>query len=675
MFRAIVSVSAILWLILILKKPEFLPKKSGLIVVSGLFIIWLAIANFFGVDRFNSYLSNFERMEGWFTHLYLFIYLVILSSVLNTEKLWNWFFGISIAAANIVGLYGLFDEVARTQVFLGNSTYVAIYVFFNMAFAILLGYRFYKKNIQDNLQRYSGLLYYLLSVVLFVYIIFRTQTRGTVLALGAFVFVSTLMSAYYYRRNKKVRTIAGGLIVAGLVVVSIFYLNRQSSFVQNNPMLARVASISISEGTGQARIVNWTIASEGIKERPIFGWGQENYSYLFQKHYDARMHAQEPWFDRTHNVYLDWATQGGLPALLLYLLLFATAGWVIHRSTSLDRVEKSILIATLAGYAVHNMFVFDNYSSYLMFFSLLAFCVHHSQKEIIAYKVDEKTKQVISIVLIFVLLVVSYFVIIKPYNVGQNLIAALTSNDAELSLKKAQDILDANTFGTSESVIRILAEHSRFTSVSNPEFIKEYIDLATFSGEQMIADFPQNVRVMEAYAGFLLKQNRYDRAIEVLERAQELAPNRHNNIYLLVSAYFATEQYEKAKEVLESLLSTKPDIEKVRVYYGTTLLLTGDQSGNDYLGEYDYRDPFYLQIFNLTKKYDQVVVILEKRIEDEPTNYQLQISLAVAYVYVKEPAKAIVVIQNVIKQLPEFEGQGNSLIKEIRAGRNPAEAR
>jgi hypothetical protein len=52
------------------------------------------------------------------------------------------------------------------------------------------------------------------------------------------------------------------------------------------------------------------MALKGIAERPVLGWGQENFNYVFNKYYNPQMFGQEEWFDRTHNVVLDWLIAG-----------------------------------------------------------------------------------------------------------------------------------------------------------------------------------------------------------------------------------------------------------------------------------------------------------------------------------------------------------------------------
>jgi O-antigen ligase/thioredoxin-like negative regulator of GroEL len=667
-FRIITSIILVFWLILVLKKPEFLPKKSFIIGVSGIFILWLIISNSFGVDPRNSFFSNFERMEGWFTHLYFFIYLLVVSSVLKTEQVWNWFLNTSVVVANIIALRAAFDSQSRTQVILGNSTYVAIYALFNLFFAALLFYRTAKKKTKEDALKYFALIYYVSSIILFAYVIFRTQTRGTVLALLFSSILFLVLMALSYWKNKKVRIISVALILISIGGSLLFWNNRDAAFIQNNPLLSRIATISASEGTGKARLVNWGIALEGIKENPILGWGQENYTYVFAQKYDPRMYDQEPWFDRTHNMFLDWSIQGGVPAAALYILIFVMAVIGIKKSTSLTRVEKNILISLLVAYAIHNMFVFDNYSSYLMFFTLLGFVIYHSQKQNFEINWDKKVQQVVAIVLIAVVLVVSFFTIVKPFTVARDLIKVILEKDQNKALSRYESILKKNTFGTTESGIRIMSSVRPFLEGSDPEIAKQYLAITTQFGEKFAQT--NDVRRLETYGTFLLQTGNIQEAVEVLEKAQTLAPDRQNNLYTLAIAYINNKEINKAKEVFQHAYEVLPENQKAKNYYGAALLMTGDKNYAQYLEGYSYKDPLFMSIFAQAKQYKEVIKIREQMKKDNPTDYQNQVSLAVAYSMDRQPVKAIAILREVQKALPEFKAQGEYLIKEIQAGRS-----
>ena len=82
-----------------------------------------------------------------------------------------------------------------------------------------------------------------------------------------------------------------------------------------------------------------------------------DFNYVFNKHYNPLMYGQEPWFDRTHNVVLDWMINAGFLGLVSYLGLFATAIYMLwFRKNNISSLERSLLTGLLAAYFFHNLF-------------------------------------------------------------------------------------------------------------------------------------------------------------------------------------------------------------------------------------------------------------------------------------------------------------------------------
>ena len=116
------------------------------------------------------------------------------------------------------------------------------------------------------------------------------------------------------------------------------------------------------------------MAWQGFLERPVFGWGQDNFNYVFNKFYNAGLYGQEPWFDRAHNIFFDWLIAGGIFGFVLYALFYLVTLWYLWRGGSgFDLSERALFTGLLAGYAFHNLFVFDNLMSYVLFFAVLAY--------------------------------------------------------------------------------------------------------------------------------------------------------------------------------------------------------------------------------------------------------------------------------------------------------------
>lgn len=107
------------------------------------------------------------------------------------------------------------------------------------------------------------------------------------------------------------------------------------------------------------------MAWQGVRERPVLGWGLDNFHYVFAEKYDPAMYAQEQWFDRSHNVFMDWLVSAGVLGLIAYLSLFAIAIYMLWRISpeSMTFSSKAVIIGGLVAYLGHNIFVFDNLSS------------------------------------------------------------------------------------------------------------------------------------------------------------------------------------------------------------------------------------------------------------------------------------------------------------------------
>src|ERR1035437_6613632 len=105
-FRIIVELAALIWVILMLRDKSYRPKLSWLSIAVVVFVGVVAVADAFGSNPVKSFLSNFERMEGWITLAHLLVYFFLLTSVLRTWKYWRSFFQFSVAVSVIVCIHG-----------------------------------------------------------------------------------------------------------------------------------------------------------------------------------------------------------------------------------------------------------------------------------------------------------------------------------------------------------------------------------------------------------------------------------------------------------------------------------------------------------------------------------------------------------------------------------------
>src|SRR3989338_1641918 len=123
------------------------------------------------------------------------------------------------------------------------------------------------------------------------HLFFQTGTRGTVLGLLAGGGTAALFLAVRGASMPRVRKVASGALILGVLLVGSFVALRDTALVQNSPTLERLTHISLSEGG--IRFTNWGMAWEGVKERPLFGWGHESFNYVFNTYYNPAMYGAE----------------------------------------------------------------------------------------------------------------------------------------------------------------------------------------------------------------------------------------------------------------------------------------------------------------------------------------------------------------------------------------------
>ena len=379
-FRILIEILGGIWLLLAIADKKYRPRFSWLLVAVLSFISVILIADIFGINPYRSFWSDFERMDGLINLLHLILYFLIAGTVLTTKKIWNYFFNTTIGVSVLLSLLGLLQlagmmgintDAGRLDSTIGNAAHFGIYVLLHIFLTIFMIIRW-----QGNPK---GRYVYGAIALLHTVILYFTATRSAMLGLLGGVFVATVLIALLERNNKILRKVAISTILGIILLIGGFILVRNQPFIQQSPILSRFAGISLAGAKDQARYYLWSMAIKGFKERPLLGWGQENFKIVFLKHYHPALYNDEIIFDRPHNVVFEWLIAGGLLGMLGYLSLFGVVIYYLWFSKKGDWsvVEKSILTGFLAGYFINGLFLFDNLTSYIIFFGFLAYI--HSQ--------------------------------------------------------------------------------------------------------------------------------------------------------------------------------------------------------------------------------------------------------------------------------------------------------
>lgn len=602
-FRLLIEIAFFGWVLLALKDASYRLniRKSPLLIAYSVFMVIILLADIFGVDSFKSIWSNFERMEGFVGHLHLFAYFIVLSAMIRTAVEYGKMFKALIASNIAVLVFGygqllgangyifsqLLPSVAakfsaafpihmsenRLDATLGNSAYFAIYC---LMFIFILALRWSEERGGKKTWLYPTL------IVLNLIALFYTGTRGTQIGLlvGGFM---TLGLVALFEKGKAKKMFIGTMIAAVVVIGSVFAF-KDSSFIQSSPTLARFASISPNDVTGMSRLSIWKISYEAFKEKPILGYGQDNFSYIYaSKFLPEKMWNLESWYDRSHNVFFDWLVAAGALGLIAYLSLYVIALWLMWRKKNdMPFREKAIITGALAGYFVHNIFVFDNLISYILFFFLLAYIAFRTgaRGEVSGGKVaSDDQMNMLYLPLIGILFAVTLYVLVyRPYLVNRNLVRGLDINrliqtmsfaDAvkvqQASFEKA---IALHTLGSEEAREQYLQTAVRIAQVTIPEdvpsedklksvqAVNSMIEGARKDIENSYESHKNDVRMLSIYGMFYNGIGDGASAEKVLTQAHMIAPKKQLVSFDLVRAYLltgkTTEAYMLARETFDS---------------------------------------------------------------------------------------------------------------------------
>jgi len=596
-FRIIAEIIFGLWLVLIIKDKEFRPKWSWVLGAVALLTFILLIADINAVAPFKAFWSNFERMEGWVTFIHLFMYFTVLASMLNTEKLWLWFLRANVVAGAIMALTSI-DKATEVRFSgpLGNPIYIAVYFLFIFFFTLILLYKdVLVKNLTDwNLFRkvFANILFYiyLIVAVVSVFVTYRTS-RGAMLGVIGGTFIAMILIAIFEKEKKVIRHISLGGIILVIAIIVLFLGARNTQYVKNNPTLSRFAEISWSNVNGQARQLIWPIALEGFKEKPILGWGQEGFNYVFNKYYDPKLYSQESWFDRAHNAPLDFLVAGGLLGFLSYLALFVSALYLLwFRKNDLSITERAILTGAFGGYLFQAIFVFDNLVSYIMFFTTLAYIhsrvtEHEENKPAFNFMSDfisnEEYQNYILIPVVVILTITGvYFVNIPGIQANKTLIQSLRlvqSGQIIPGVESFKLALSYKSMGDAEIREQLLSLTPAVLKANglDQKIKQDFFNLTVDEVKKQIAIVPNDARYYILLGSLLDSTGNPEQALPYINKAIELSPQKQAMRFELIQSLYMLGRKGEALAEAKKAYDLEPNYDQAKSIYDTLLKESG----------------------------------------------------------------------------------------------------
>lgn len=591
-FRSIVEIMVFLYgLLLIINWQQYKPKLTYLNIAVLLFLISFGISTFSGTDAYHSFWDNHERMLGLLTVLHYVAFYFVLVGVLRDWNDWKWAGRVFLSAGFIVMFIAWLqtqspelllnrgsDRVAST---LGNPIYVGGYGLFLLFLAFLLSSR--EKN---TLWKW----FYGIVGLFGFFAMFWSGTRGSMLGMVAGAAVAVIGYIVVLKKYPKIRYSLMGLAVLGVAAIALLYSFRQTNFVSNLPAVGRAVNTSLSDVKASPRWIAWEIAIRGWQERPLFGWGPNNYFYAFNEHYNPRsldFGYGETWFDNAHNIILNTLTVQGAFGLIVFLGLYITAIVVLVRAYRKDKIDYHFMIiagAFLVAHFVSVVTVFEDPTSYiyLMFwFAVVNVMTKEGfEKNNLLAKVsevvnvsDKKVGNGMIATLAVACFIVVYIFNIQPASANQTTLNAIRamSQDPTAGLVVAKEALAF----TSPHIDDIRSDLARNASQSlsgsweklGKDKSNEIINVFAEALEKNVQLHPLDIRNQLSLAQLyqvqaMVNNNGYylTKAESVLEDALAKSPRRQQIVYSLAGVKIQLNKGAESVQIMEQTLADNPRI-------------------------------------------------------------------------------------------------------------------
>ena len=224
-------------------------------------------------------------------------------------------------------------------------------------------------------------VFWMVSIALGLYLIALSGTRGAAVGLiGALA-----VSAFVYVLIGKVRV--GRLACAGalallLIVPLVFYAARETPPVEalrsESTIVDRLLRIGPDDRSVQGRTSSALIGLEAFAERPILGWGPENYTIAYDRHVSAETASSvAESFDQAHNKLIEEFTTKGTLGFVSYsaiwVLLTAVLFRRARRQSATEQPLTVLIGGAAAGYFIQNLFLFDTPGTVVWFLLLFGY--------------------------------------------------------------------------------------------------------------------------------------------------------------------------------------------------------------------------------------------------------------------------------------------------------------
>lgn len=327
------------------------PAKSILIIIS-LFTFQMILVIFFAPgNKWQQFFGAGGRQTGFLTYLSLSI-LLMASLVISTSHFLKKFTKMLVIVGSVSIIYGLIQTMGMDPFpwtnpyspvfgFFGNPNFQSSFIGFNSA---ATGSLLFGRKINKNLK-----IFLLIYLATSLFVILKTRSQQGFLVFGVTILLVVLIYVFKNSQLQKFRYFATASISVGIIAVLL-------DILQRSPWNSLLYKPSVSY-----RGDFWRAGIKMTSEHPFFGVGLDSYRDWFLRSRDAIASTRpdpNTYIDSSHNILLDFSSNGGIPLLIIYLAIVATTAVSVFKVIRRTQEFEPYFIAIFAlwiGYQIQSL--------------------------------------------------------------------------------------------------------------------------------------------------------------------------------------------------------------------------------------------------------------------------------------------------------------------------------
>jgi O-antigen ligase len=392
----IVDVLVVLWTWLLLTDKRYRLSKTNLLYLAPvfLFLLSLTVSAFAGVDPATSFFSIVESGTGLIVLYHILAFACMIASVIRVQgkRFFTYILQANLLASVILAGFTFFTgsngvfQTSSTMLdgssggaMMGNSLLAGAYFIFSIFLTIYL--IVHESTTWRKVLYWLGLALIIVSPIFLNADVFKgvalsslvmyigeARIAAAALIIGLFLSLFIWLCTLRERKSWKIIGIIGilAMLIAGIVGIQ-----------QIASSGSRLHAFFVTQSGN--RTIDWQEALQGIKQKPLLGWGPENFHVVYQQYlnpmvYDPDRH-NEVWSLHPHNNTLEVLINGGVIGFIFYLLILTSLFgglWKLYQKGVIDGRTYAILMGMLVAFIIQQQMIYDSIVTYVMFFSLLA---------------------------------------------------------------------------------------------------------------------------------------------------------------------------------------------------------------------------------------------------------------------------------------------------------------